>query len=90
MIGPLLAVTERIRQRSRASGEFADSEMGVAGAGAALRIGRKLAEKIVKHQEGGGKMDSSLKIPFRRYDLRRSVLIRVLRRDAPMSADGGR
>jgi hypothetical protein len=38
--------------------------MGAAGVGATLRIGRKLAEKIVKHQEGGGKMDSSLKTPF--------------------------
>jgi hypothetical protein len=27
--------------------------MGVAGAGAAVEIGRKRAEKIVKHQEGG-------------------------------------
>jgi hypothetical protein len=63
MIGPLLAVTERIRQRSRASGEFADSEMGVAGAGAPV-IERKWAEKIVKHQEEAGAMDGGLKTPF--------------------------
>jgi hypothetical protein len=63
-VGPLLAVTERIRQRSRAAGEFADSEMGVAGAGTAVEIGRKRAEKIVKHQEEAGAMDSVLKIPL--------------------------
>lgn len=67
-VGPLLAVTERIRQRSRAAGEFADSEMGVAGAGAAV-IGRKRAEKIikrkiVKRQEEAGAMDGGLKTPF--------------------------
>jgi hypothetical protein len=54
-VGPLLAVTERIRQRSRAAGEVADSEMGAAGAGATVEIGRKRAEKIVKHQEGAGR-----------------------------------
>jgi hypothetical protein len=62
-VGPLLAVTERIRQRSRAAGEVADSEMGVAGAGAPV-IGRKRAEKIVKHQGEAGAMDGGLKTPF--------------------------
>jgi hypothetical protein len=63
-VGPLLAVTERIRQRSRAAGEVADSEMGVAGAGAAVEIGRKRDEKIVKHQGEAGAMDGGLKTPF--------------------------
>jgi hypothetical protein len=68
-VGPLLAVTERIRQRSRAAGEVADSEMGVAGAGAAVEIGRKRDEKIikrkiVKRQEEAGAMDGGLKTPF--------------------------
>jgi hypothetical protein len=31
-----LAVTKSIRQQSRAAGEFADAEMGAAGAGAAI------------------------------------------------------
>jgi hypothetical protein len=53
-VGPLLAVTERMRQPSRAADEFADSEIGLAGASAAVEIGRKRAEKIVKHQEGQG------------------------------------
>jgi len=48
-----LAVTKSIRQQSRAAGEFVDAERGAAGAGAALRIGRKRAEKIVKRQEQG-------------------------------------
>ena len=76
-VGPLLAVTERIRQRSRAAGEFADPEMGLAGAGAAVEIGRKRAEKIVKHQEGQGDRQCS-QDSSRRYDLRRPVRIQVL------------
>ena len=63
-VGPLLAVTERIRQRSRAAGEFADPEMGLVGADAAVKIGRKRAEKIVKRQEEAGAMDRGLKTPF--------------------------
>ena len=63
-VGPLLAVTERIRQQSCPAGEFADPEIGLAGAGAAVEIGRKRAEKIVKRQEEAGAMDRGLKTPF--------------------------
>jgi hypothetical protein len=59
-----LALTESIRQRSRAASEVADSDMGAAGASAALTIERKRAEKIVKRQEEAGAMDSGLKTPF--------------------------
>jgi hypothetical protein len=72
-----LAVTISIRQQSRAASEFADAEMG-----AALTIERKRAEKIVKRQEEAGADGQGSPNSFRRYDLRRSVLIRVLRRDA--------
>jgi hypothetical protein len=53
-VDQFFAIIEDIRKGPRHAGELPDPEVGAVGTAGALKIGRKLAQKGVEHQDREG------------------------------------